>query len=246
MAVRGGRRALLYESVLEHIRADLQSGALHAGDRMPSVAELAEKLRVGQAAVREAYRVLELMGVLEVRQGRGTRVASSPTDYEEHPHRDAPARREAMADLLEARILLEPSVAGLAAERATPAEADAILRVALEMEGLYHDGRNFFEPDVRFHELLFEATHNPVMSRILRSLRDLLRDSRYLTSQFPNATEKAIHYHKLIALAVMDADAAVARKLMLQHVEDVERSFRMHYPALARSQKEGGELSPQS
>ena len=74
------KRSLIYETVLEYIKGQLLTENIKPGERLPTVAALADKLGVGQASVREAYRVLETMGILEVRQGRGTTVARTILD----------------------------------------------------------------------------------------------------------------------------------------------------------------------
>jgi GntR family transcriptional repressor for pyruvate dehydrogenase complex len=98
------------------------------------------------------------------------------------------------------------------------------------MESLAREGEDFIEPDVRFHELIFLASHNPVLAKILSALAPLLLDSRRLTSRIPGATEKAIHFHKLIAIAIQEGNAEAARALMYQHVNDVERSVLQAKP----------------
>jgi GntR family transcriptional repressor for pyruvate dehydrogenase complex len=69
------------------------------------------------------------------------------------------------------------------------------------------------------------AAHNPVVTKIFSVLNDLLLDSRRLSSRIPGATEKAIHFHKLIALAIKEGNVTTAQALMYQHVEDVERDI---------------------
>lgn len=219
-------RSLLYESVIVHIKEQLLVGQLQPGDRLPSMAELAQQLQISQASVREAYRVLESLGVVNVVQGRGTTV--SATFQSSAGNRDPfsffqLAERETQTHLFEVRKLLEPELAALAADRATAAEAEAVYDTAVAMENLFRQNEDFIEPDIRFHELVALASHNPLMLRILSALNTLLLDSRRHTSRIPGASEKAIHYHKLIAAAIKEQNPDVARSLMYQHIADVER-----------------------
>lgn len=233
------KRTLIYETVIEHIKAQLIHGQLKAGARLPTVAALAEQLEVGQASVREAYRILESMGILEVTQGRGTFVSLAINDLSGGLRHFQLAEQQTLAHLLETRKLLEPGIAALAAQRARPVEAQAILEAALEMEHLARQGQDFIEPDVRFHELILLAAHNPVVTKIFSALSDLLLDSRRLSSRISGATEKAIHYHKLIALAIKEGNAASAQALMYQHVDDVERD-------IMQVRAKGGDSNPTS
>jgi len=230
------KRSLIYETVIEHIKTQLINGELKPGARLPTVAALAGQLNVGQASVREAYRILESMGVLEVTQGRGTFVSPSINDSGGALRHLQLAEQQTLAHLLETRKLLEPGVAALAAQRATPGEIQAILAAAREMEELAQKGEDFIEPDIRFHELILLAAHNPIVTKIFNALNDLLLDSRRLSSRIPGATEKAIHFHKLIALAIKEGNAPTAQALMAQHVEDVERD-------IMRARSEGGDIT---
>src|SRR5215217_5660838 len=104
-----------YERVAERLAADIRSGAFAAGERLPSERQLARRLGVGRASVREAIAALQVQGVIETRPGSGSFVAldvaerlPAPSGL---PHDASPS------DLLEARALLEPAIARLAAER---------------------------------------------------------------------------------------------------------------------------------
>ena len=219
------RRSLIYESVIENIKGELLSGRLEPGSRLPTVASLSQQLEVSPASVREAYRVLQSLGLLEVTRGRGTFVSENiprGTSVIQYFHQ---AEKHNFTHLLEARKLIEPGVAALAAQRATTAEGQAILDAAVSMEQLANAGEDYTEPDVFFHELIFVAAHNPVTAGFLSAITHLLLDSRRLSMRMPGATEKAIHYHKLIAFAIRDADSDVAYSMMFQHVNDVAKDM---------------------
>jgi GntR family transcriptional repressor for pyruvate dehydrogenase complex len=225
MSAKSSKPSLIYEAVIEYLKEQLATGSLKPGDRLPTVAALAKQLGVNPASVREAYRVLETLGTLTLGRGKGTFVsddANASSDVLVHLRF---AERESIAHLQEARRLIEPTVAALAAQRATPAEINAIMAAAEELQGVPRHGDGYVEPDVRFHELIFLAAHNPVLAQFLLVIRERLLDSRRLTQHIPNAIEKAAHYHKLIAIAIKERNSDVARALMSQHVDDVERSY---------------------
>lgn len=217
----GRRRSLIYEAVLQQLKGDLLNGRLNVGDRLSTVAAMAEQMRVSPASVREAYRVLESMGLLEVTQGRGTFVAALPADETGVLGHFRLAEPQTLAHLFESRLVLEPPIAALAAERASAAEVEAIVSTAREQDRLEREGRDFLEPDIRFHELLLNAAHNPVIGRMVSAVNELLLESRQRTMRIPGAAEKASRYHVLIALAVQDGDVEQARAVMEQHVRDV-------------------------
>jgi GntR family transcriptional repressor for pyruvate dehydrogenase complex len=216
-------RTLVYESVLEALKRDLLAGDRRPGDRLPTVSAMAEQMGVARGSVREAYRVLQNMGLVEMTQGRGTFVAELPTGEGGVIRQFQLAEGETLADLFEARLVLEPAIAAYAAARASAAEIAAIVDTAREQDALYRAGEDFLEPDLRFHELLLTAAHNPVVGRMISAVNELLVDSRRRTMRIRGAAEKAVSYHLLVAYAVRDRDADAARAVMAQHVRDVSR-----------------------
>jgi GntR family transcriptional repressor for pyruvate dehydrogenase complex len=214
-------RPLIYESVVESLKRDLLAGTLRAGDRLPTVSAMAERMGVARASVREAYRVLQNMGLLEMTRGRGTFVAGLPTPTDTVLRQFQLGDRQSFAHLFEARLVLEPAIAALAAQRASLAEAEAIVLTARNQERLHREGRDFLEPDIRFHDLLLTAAHNPVVGRMMSAVNELLVDSRRRTMRIPGAADKSTNYHLLIAFAVRDRDPDQASAVMEQHVRDV-------------------------
>lgn len=228
MSRRRRKHSLIYESVVEYLKGKLLDGTFRPGDRLPTVTELAEQLDVGQASVREAYRVLESVGVLEVTQGRGTFVSSAILDGSDLLSRFKLREYPSRIHLSEARKLLEPGIAALAARRATPAEAGAILKATKESEAQQPDFEEWIKINIRFHDLIVSAAHNPVLAHMLTAVHDLIRDSRPRADEIPSTPEKAIHFHKLIALAIKEGDADSAHTLMYQHIESFERDLRRY------------------
>jgi len=222
MANASNKRHLIYESVLEHIKARLLKGDLEPGSRLPTVTALAEQLGVGSASVREAYRILESQGILEVTQGRGTFVSSAISDSGDVLRHFQLAEHETLAHLLEARKLLEPGIAALAAQRATLTEAGAIMDAALLAEQSPPNLDDFAEENIRFHDLVASAAHNPVAARMLTAIHDLIRGVQPLAAQIPGSAEQAIHFHKLIAIAIKAGNPDAASAFMCQHIESFE------------------------
>ena len=104
-----------YERIAERIAADIRAGRLAPGERLPGERELARRLEVGRASVREAIAALALQGVLATRPGAGSYVADDA--LERLAPGEVGAHDAGPFDLLEARLLLEPGVAALAARR---------------------------------------------------------------------------------------------------------------------------------
>ena len=215
-------RSLNYEKVLEYIKLKLSNRDLKPGDRIWTVASLAEKLGVGQASVREAYRILELMGVLEITRGKGTFVSTSYSASDE----PEPFNIATHGQLREARLIIEPELAARAAERATDQEVQQMLDSVSELENLHLNGLDCSENDAGFHALVHQAAHNPVMQRMVRDINDQNPRGWRIMNHHEGAIEKALAFHCLIAYSIKERNPRAARYLMYQHIYDMQPDRR--------------------
>lgn len=223
MTGRNPDRLLAYEGIVEQIKSQLLSGELRPGDKLPTIAERAATEGVSPGSVREAYRVLEHRGVLAVVQGRGTFVANDLGSQDDVLRRLQLHGSPTRAQLLEARRLLEPHAAALAATRATKAEREAILESSQAEDGKTLDVAEWSAHNLRFHHLIVLASHNPVIAQMVTAIYELFEKSEPHPAENPIVREKGKHFHRLIALAIAEGDAAAAESLMYQHIESVEK-----------------------
>ena len=223
MAQRNPERLLAYERIVEQIKNQLLAGELRPGDRLPTIVERAAELRLSQGSVREAYRALEHMGVLVVAQGRGTFVAEDLGSNDDILKRMQLQGGPTRAQLLEARRLLEPHAAALAAARATKAERQAILESSQAEDGRTLDVTEWTAHIMRFHHLIVLAAHNPVIAQMVTAIYELFEKTEPHPAENPVVREKGKHFHRLIALAIAEGDASAAESLMYQHIESVEK-----------------------
>ncbi|MEP7358304.1 MAG: FCD domain-containing protein [Anaerolineales bacterium] len=210
----------VYTAVLAELSERIRRGDWLPGARLPSIARLAAELRVGAGSVREALRSLESMGLVTIEHGRGVFVANNRQargleSLFEH------GETGAMLALAETRRILEPELSALAAERGTEAELAEIDELAHQMELEARQGLDFVKPDVAFHHCIAGAARNVVLYRVMIGLHDLFLESRLLVSQEPGMTARAVHYHLLIASALLARDAGQGRLLMLAHMNDM-------------------------
>ena len=223
MAQRNPERLLAYERIVEQIKNQLLAGELRPGDRLPTIAERATELRLSQGSVREAYRALEHKGVLAVVQGRGTFVAENLGSNDDVLKRMQIHGGPTRAQLLEARRLLEPHAAALAAQRASKAERESILESSQAEDGKTLDVAEWTAHNMRFHHLIVLAAHNPVIAQMVTAIYELFEKSEPHPAENPIVREKGKHFHRLIALAIAESDASAAESLMYQHIESVEK-----------------------
>jgi len=213
------KKKLIYEVVYDEIKRRIEQEIWKPGDRIPTLEEISEELQVGISSVREAVRILGKQKILTVEQGRGTFISSQIPD---HPNGYLAAmERASWMQLTEARLVMEPELAALAAEKASAEDKKAILTSAEAMQRKVKAGKPFLKEDIEFHELIAKASHNDILIHMINMVGDVLLDSRRHTMRIPGMNEKASSYHYLIAQAIMQGHPQQARELMKLHLVDM-------------------------
>jgi GntR family transcriptional regulator, transcriptional repressor for pyruvate dehydrogenase complex len=211
---------LVFQVVLEHLKQRIRSGEWLPGQRLPSISRLASDLDVSTGSLREALRSLESAGVVRIEHGRGVFISGERSSPQLASHFQDDGRGLFVA-LAEARRLLEPELAALAAERGSSDELLDIVRLANQTEEEARQGSDFVETDILFHRKIAEAAHNPVLQSMIESFGELLRQSRQRVAMEPALTKRTVRYHMLLAEAISERNAAQARLLMLAHMNDM-------------------------
>jgi GntR family transcriptional repressor for pyruvate dehydrogenase complex len=218
----------LTEEIADQVERLILNQELKIGDSLPPERELAAQLQVSRNILREAIKMLEQKGLLEVRPGSGTYVARPSIEF----LRDSldffiRFNSSALYDLVEARRSLEVEIAGLAAQRAGSEDYELIESYLNEMEITIKDHDSYVEADICFHEALARAAKNEILQLLLSSIRGALRKKiGILVKHHPLAVETAMQYHRRIAKAVRQRDEGEARSAMREHVEDVGRGLQ--------------------
>jgi DNA-binding FadR family transcriptional regulator len=217
----------VHHPIVAHLERAIYDGRLTCGDRLPSERELCRRFGASRVAVREALRALEYRGLLEVRQGsagghfvRTMDASVVSRDF----HTLLRLGRVTAAQLTEARLMMEPEVARLAADRATDVDLKELRAALDERSALVATGRDPRDVDLDFHRRLALAARNPVHALAIHALMDLeseLVAPRGLLSAVDRAEVVAAHHDLLEALEARDG--ARAREIMRAHICDVQR-----------------------
>jgi GntR family transcriptional regulator, transcriptional repressor for pyruvate dehydrogenase complex len=216
------RRPKVYEEVAKQLER-LILEKLKPGDKLPSERELAEMLQVSRSSIRDAIRDLELMGLVEPRQGAGTIVRERSAQPAVNPFSNAlKRRRELVSELLDFRKMLEPPLASRAATHASPDEILEMEEILQRQEGRLSRGETAIAEDAEFHYSIALASGNSVVLKVIDILMDLLRDTRERSLQVPGRQEKSLAGHRRILRAIKRRDAEAAKSAMRRHIEDVE------------------------
>jgi GntR family transcriptional repressor for pyruvate dehydrogenase complex len=210
-----------HEEVLDNMREKIRSREWKPGERLPTMQQLAKHYKLSLTVIREALRVLESRRIVSIKHGRGIYVSNDPhlLDDPMSPLREMTT--QSLLHLLEARLAIEPELAAHCAVRATMPQIRSIRESAERMETQMETGEDHFETDVRFHQQIANGAANPLLAEMLSVVADLSAQGRRETDRLPHMREKAVGYHRLIAIAIEERQSEQARVLMRSHIQDM-------------------------
>lgn len=219
--------AVTDEAILR-IKDMILSGELHPGDRLPPEKELSERLGLSRSSMREAIKALEVIRVLDVRQGDGTYVTSldpklllEALTFVVDLHDD-----KSVLELFAVRRILEPAAASLAAG-ARSDSVIAALRNQLDSIASSTDVEELVAHDLKFHSTIVEAAGNAYLTTLVESLSGPTTRARIwrgLTQS--SAISRTISEHAAIVDAIDAGDAKLAESLTAAHIYGVEHWLR--------------------
>jgi len=218
------RRTKLYEKVAQQIQGLIRDGLLKPGDHLPPERELAETFQVSRSSVRDAIRALEVMGLVEPRQGEGTVVRDVTAETLVNPLSTMLSqKRELVTELLDLRLMIEPPLAGRAAKYATDEEILRLEDILRRQKEKMSRGEIAIEEDSEFHYAIAKAARNSVVLKVVDVFMDLLRESREQTLQVEGRLQKSFTGHRRILDAIKNRKASLAEAAMRRHIEEIER-----------------------
>ena len=223
-----------YEQIADHLVEEIRAGRLRPGDRLPGERELAQQLGVGRASVREALGFLQVRAIVDTRRGAGSFVAPGALAAVTGAAPDSglvlPADAGPSA-LIEARLILEPQIARLAAT--TGGAQDDMGELLERMAGACDAAdagqrRVWSDADREFHRRIAVATRNPVLGAVGAHLSDLMdqplwRRLRDDAISAPGATVLQLAEHRLIAAAIAEHDPDAAEEHARRHITRTRR-----------------------
>ncbi len=171
-------RASISNSVLQQIQRAMERGELRRGDQLPPEPELAEQLQVSRGSLREALKVLQVLGILEVRRGSGTFIAEHPRLPTVDPLLFLLLLQDGTTShLIELRFMVEVGFTRLAQPRISDRDLARLEDSIRAMRGAIDDGTIGAEHDLAFHRIILEATENPFVIQVGTTVLELFRES---------------------------------------------------------------------
>ena len=213
------------ETIARRIKRAISSGRLSPGHKLPAEREMAERLGASRVSVREAYRSLEEAGLIAIKRGAEGGAFIADFDHgsaSRHVAFMLQLGRASHRELTEARLLLEPPLARLAARRAAKedlAELAAVLRQQEAAVRAQAETRHF---DVRFHRVVAQSAHNLPLAILLNSLADLAVETWPHAGPAAGGEEDDLRSHARIFDAIRRGNGEAAHRLMMTHVREVQ------------------------
>lgn len=216
------RRSNLSEEIADRLIKSILDGDYRFGERLPPERDIAKFLDVGRPSVREAIRILTVLGLVEVRPGEGTFVVREHATFVAKAFSWAALLdAQTIQDVVETRTAIESELAGLAAMRAPNGDIDALAAHVAEMVESKGDAERFSAADVSFHFTVASLAKNTTLSRLLFATQSLLRDWIVRALADPSTYARAVQQHQDIADCVALHDPTRARAAMRRHLEDM-------------------------
>lgn len=223
------------ELIARDLVSHIVRNGLPQGTMLPTEREMVEAFGVGRTTLREALRLLETRGVITIRSGpRGGPVVRrpQPSDLSEALTLILEFEEASLADVLEAREVIEPMVARLAAERMTADSAQGLQDIVDAMLENLHNHQRFLRENQRFHNAISQYSANTVLRVFSETLKWIADGSTLGISYTPARRRAVAEAHQRIVDAIVAGDGAQAEACMRSHLDKASRYWRKNHPAL--------------
>jgi GntR family transcriptional repressor for pyruvate dehydrogenase complex len=215
-------RRSLSDALIGRVVDLIRTEGLGPGDRLPSARVLAERFAVATPTIREALRQLQATGAIDIRHGSGMYV-NAALDRVVIANPNLPTLdAERLVELLDARLLVEPYLAGLAARHRSPATTAALRRSLDAAEHhLAGDDTRLHEANMAFHRAVATASGHRILHEVLDSLLSVHAGEQREILQIFDDRSRDHEEHRAVLAAIEAGSEEQARRLMRRHLEDV-------------------------
>lgn len=230
MLLKPIKRVRLYENAVEQIQSLILKNDYKPKDRLPPERSLAEQLNISRPSLREALRILSVMGLIEIKVGDGIYVKDvSFLPYIESVNLSISSRlqmeQDSLLKLWQVRKILEAGMVDLLEGRITVALLKSLQHCIEEMEKNIDDQDAFISSGIRFHRVIAEAGQNEILILIWDTLGDLIRKSHDRIYRISRTPSKSLRSHKKIYDALKKRDVPKAAEAMKEHMAEEEEAL---------------------
>jgi GntR family transcriptional repressor for pyruvate dehydrogenase complex len=218
--LNGGSKDNVTQLLIQRFQEMLREGVITQGTRLPPERELAAHFNVARSSLRQALKVLEIMGIITQKVGDGSYLNTDTSAVLSVPMEFLFLLDDtSVEELTELRLLMEPGLARLAAQRAT-ADDIALLRKSIkDLESSSQDKLKLVSSDLLFHRAIFQASKNRAASSLFQTIHRAMAKMILVTSQLVEL-EHTLSFHKPIMRAIELRDGDQAAALMTDHLKD--------------------------
>lgn len=208
---------LLVEEVEEQIFRFILEKPIKIGEKLPNEFELCRMFNVSRSTIREAVKSLVFKEIVEVRRGAGTYVINTvPVKEDPLGIRSMPDKEAIALDLVDVRLMIEPAMAEMAAQKATKEEIERLKELCCKVEKEIENGESYIKDDIAFHCLVAECSKNKIIEQLIPII-----DTAVM--MFVNVTHKklmqeTIRTHRAVTEAIAEGDSLGARMAMSMHL----------------------------
>ncbi len=191
--------------VLEKIKQALINKEIKPGDYLPSEAELAKGFGVGKSSIREAIKMLEAMGVVEIKRGQGTMICDHPTNSDvDSLLFQFLIQKSGTEEIVELRAMFEIAYTIMAMQKASEEDLKEIEKTIIDFEEKINNNEQSFQDDLIFHYKILYSSHNPYVIKIGESILQLFQTS--IKKSVTLTPQWALDDHKKIFEAMKNKD----------------------------------------
>lgn len=210
----------------QKVKSMIIQRGMKPGDRLPTEKELTELFGVSRSTLRESMKFLRAENVVVIRQGSGTFVSTGTGIGEDPLGLHFTNQEHLLANLFETRLLIEPQIAGLAVQRATPQDIRNLKQILAEMDQMQENSKASAEMDVQFHTAVAECSHNDVLIRVVPVINEAIRRSHVENYGIQEPFRRAKKRHAAILRAIAQGDYLDARFQAERHVWETLNDIR--------------------
>ena len=219
----------VYDQVIEQIKSKIKSGDIKRGDKLPSERELAESLKVSRTSVREALRALEVVGLVESRQGAGNYIRTNFDNSLFEPLSIMFMLQESsIKEMYDLRETLELQCAKLSAQNIADNELE-LLTAILDRMYIAISEEESLELDIKFHYLIAKASRNVLLINILDVISQLMDEfiqkSRMQILHEGNTRENLLEIHENLVRALKYRDELKVSNAMKEHFDLIRKAY---------------------
>jgi GntR family transcriptional repressor for pyruvate dehydrogenase complex len=217
-------KIVLIDQIIDVIKRQIAEGKIKPGDKIPGERTLSELFHVSRTSIRQALKALDVLGVLDIRHGSATTLNKDISNLLMNPLKFMSILYNVeISEFFETRKTIEVELARKAAIRATAEDIDMMRQSLNKAENNINNPDIFLYSEKHFHECIFTASRNRILTAMINSLTTLLIGSRQESIKTFSDLRESFNQHNNIFKAIEKREPEGAGHAMLAHLEDVER-----------------------